>query len=207
MDDRKLSAGKRLAGGLFGDNTLLRVSLGLCPALAVATTALNGLCMGVATACVLTLTSLAMALVGDVIQKRSRAVATLVMSAALASIAQMILESWFLALNAAPGVFAPLIAVGSLILLCGEHAAGDRVGAAIADGVGTGAIYALATTLVGAIRELIGKGALFGAAVLPAGYQPAALAALPAGGLIVLGTCLGVANAMRRDGRRERERA
>lgn len=207
MDDRKLSAVKRLAGGLFGDNTLLRVGLGLCPALAVATTALNGLCMGVATACVLALTNLAMALVGDVIQKRSRAVATLVVSAALASIAQMILEGWFPALNAAPGVFAPLIAVGSLILLCGERAAGGRVGAAVAGGVGTGAIYALATTLVGAIRELIGKGTFFGAAVLPAGYQPAALAALPAGGLIVLGTCLGVANAMHANGRRERERA
>ena len=190
-----------------GDSLTLRAGLGLCPVLTVATTALTGLCTGVAVACTLVFASLAMALVGGALSERSRAVARLVVSAALASVARMILVIWLPALFAAPETLAPLIAVASLILLGGERAAGESAGAAVAYGVGTGAAYALAATLLGAIRELVGRGALFGAAVLPAGYPPAALAALPAGGLIVLGVGLGIANAMRADGRRERERA
>ena len=198
MDNRKLSAGERLTGGLLGENPLLRLGLGLCPALAVTATARVALGMGVATACVLLVTAIVMGLIGGAISGKGRVPVTLVVSAALATVAQMILMGWFPELSAALGVFAPLIAVNSLILLGGGRTADNGVGAAIADGLGMGLGYVAAMTLVGAIRELLGKGSVFGAAVLPASFQPVVLASLPAGGLIIVGVCMGIFRALRR---------
>ncbi len=193
--------------GILGNNPLLRLGLGICPAVAVTTTALNGLGMGVATAGALLLTSFVMGLIGGALNEKARFAVTLILSAAFASVAQMVLRGWFPALNDSLGVFVPLIAVSSLILCGGSEAAGRGFGAAIADGLVMGIGYAVAMTLLGAVRELLGRGTAFGAAVLPAAYEPLLLAALPAGGLMLLGIAMGLYNAVFGRGRNGKEGA
>lgn len=190
---------------LFGNNPLLRLGLGLCPALAVTTTAANALGMGVATACVLLLTCAVTGLVGGLIDRRARLAVTLIISAGFATLMQMVLRSWFPALNEALGVFVPLTAVSSLILCHAD--AEDGLGAALAGGAAMGVGYILAMTLLGVVRELLGRGTVFGASVFPAGYEPFLLAMLPAGGLLITGLAAGVYRAVACRGNREKEGA
>ena len=191
----KKSMGALMKDGVLGQNPILRLALGVTPALAATTTAANGLGMGLTAACVLILTCLFMGIVGSLLHEKGRWIVALVVGAAFASVAQMVLAGWFPALNAALGLYAPMIAVSSLILCRGGSAAERGAGAALAEGVGMGIGYAAALTLLGAVRELIGRGTLFGAAVLP-GYQPLLLAAMPAGGFLALGIAMGIANAV-----------
>jgi len=209
MDDRKHAPGEALKYGVLGGNPLLRLGLGLCPALAVTVTAMNGLGMGLATACVLLCTSLTVSTLRGLVAGRARVPLFLLVSAVFAAVAQMILAGWFPALNGALGVFVPLIAVNCLILNRADEAA-SRSGlmTAAADAVGMGLGYTAALTLVGALRELIGRGSVFGAAILPSGYEPMLLAAMPAGGFLMVGLLMGVFRAVAsgRSGKKESER-
>jgi len=206
----KKSMGALLISGLLKENPLLRLALGLCPALAVTTTAFNGLGMGIATACVLLCTSVVVSLLRDLLPEKGRFVAFLVISAAFATLAQMVLKGWQPALCASLGIFVPLIAVNCLILNRADaFAAQNSPAAAIADAVGMGLGYIVAMTLTGAVRELLGAGTVFGQRVLAAGYQPVLLAVMPAGGLLVVGLLIGIANAIaaRHSGKKEGESA
>lgn len=192
--------------GFLGNNPLFRLGLGVCPALAVTTTATNGLGMGVATACVLLLTCAVMGLIGGRIDGKARLAVTLTVSAAFSTVAQMVLRGWFPALNEALGVFVPLMAVSSLILCVGQNAE-SGLGVTLLEGVKAAVGYAVAMTLIGVVRELLGHGSVFGAAVLPAGYEPLLLAILPAGGLMVVGLMMGAYNALFGRGKKGKEGA
>ena len=186
-----------LGYGLWTGNPLLRLALGICPALAVTTRAVNGLGLGVATACVLVCTSLIMAIVGRFLTEKGRLPVTMLVSAAFAAVAGMVLKGWQGELYQSLGIFAPLMAVNTVILCrAGDYAAQKGVGAAIADSVGMGVGYILALTVLGIVRELIGSGAVFGARVLPAGYEPMLMAVMPAGGFLALGILMGFCNAV-----------
>lgn len=186
-----------LGYGLWTGNPLLRLALGICPALAVTTRAVNGLGLGVATACVLVCTSLIMAILGRFLTEKGRLPVTMLVSAAFAAVAGMVLKGWQGELYQSLGIFAPLMAVNTVILCrAGDYAAQKGVGAAIADSVGMGVGYILALTVLGIVRELIGSGAVFGARVLPAGYEPMLMAVMPAGGFLALGILMGICNAV-----------
>ena len=201
MADRALnntvkSPGALLKDGVLGGNPLLRLGLGLCPALAVTTRAANGLGLGVATACVLVCTSLVASLLGKVVSEKGRLPVFLLVSALFATVARMILRGWFPALSESLGIYAPLIAVSCLILSRADFAAERGPASAVADAVGMGVGYICGMTLLGVLRELIGCGTIFGAAILPAGYEPMLMLVMPAGGFLALGILMGIFNAI-----------
>ena len=207
MAENNKSTGAIFRRGLLGENPLLRLALGLCPALAVTTTAMGALGMGIATACALVLSNLIVALLSGLVSEKGRLPLAVLVAAALATLVQMVLKGWFPALNAALGIFVPLIAVNCLLLNRAGFAAGNGPAAALADGIGMGLGYICAMTLLGVVRELIGHGTLFGAAILPAGCDPMVMVALPAGGFMVLGILMGIFNAVFKRRANEKEDA
>ena len=199
MADNNKSAGSAFARGLLGRNTAFRLGLGLCPALAVTTCAANGLAMGLATACALVCVNLLMSLLRGALSEKGRFPVLLALSATAASIVWAVLRACFPEINAALGLFVPLIAVNTLILSrANGFAAESSVAASLADGLGMGVGYAIALTLLGAVRELLGSGSVFGVQLLGSGYEPVLLALMPAGGLMVYGLALGIVNAISR---------
>ena len=190
-----------------GGSPLLRLGLGICPAIAVTTTAVNGLAMGVATACALVCVTLIMSLLGKLLSEGGRLPVTLTVSALFATLAQMVLRAEFPAINVALGVFVPLIAVNCLILCRADAAVERGPGGALVDGLVMGIRYVLALTVLGVIRELIGCGSVFGTRVLPAGYEPVLLAVLPAGGFMLCGLAMGVYRAITGKGKDDGEEA
>ena len=175
-------------------NPLLGLGLGVCAALAVTTTAFNGLGMGIATACALILTNLIVALLAKLVSEKARLPLTALVAAGMATLVQLVLKGWFPALEASLGIFVPLIAVSCLLLNRGGVAAASSPAAALTDGAVMGLGYICAMTVLGIVRELIGAGALFGKTVLP-GYEPMLMLALPAGGFLALGLLMGIYNA------------
>lgn len=188
----------------WNDKPLFRLALAACPALAVATTAVNGLVMGIATGCVLVLAGIVAAALGGFVSEKGRAALFMIASAVFAGIAWMVVRAaWTDA--AALGVYLPLIAVNSLLLARPEGENG--VGQAVAEGVKLALGFICLVTVLGAVRELVDAGTLFGARILPKGTQLSALAALPAGGLMLLGLFTGIANAIRGRGARKEDEA
>lgn len=179
----------------WNDRPLCRLAVAACPALAVATTGLNGLALGVATGCVLVLTAIVAAALDSIATEKGRVALFMAISAVFTGIAHMIMRAVWADIAAALGVYVPLIAVNCLLL--GRPAGDDGIVAAAVDGVKLALGYIALVTCLGAIRELLDVGALFGAQVLPRGLQLSALAALPAGGLLLLGLFTGIVNALR----------
>ena len=179
----------------WNDSPLLRLALAACPALAAATTAVNGLALGVVTGCVLLLTGIVAALLDNFVSEKGRVALFMGISAVFAGVAQMILKAVCADTAAALGVFLPLVAVNCLLLT--RPADENGLTPAVADGVKMALGFICLTTFLGALREILDVGTLFGAQILPKGLQLSAVAALPAGGLMLLGLLAGVANALR----------
>lgn len=206
MADRNTSLGGLFSGGILAENPLLRLGLGLCPALAVTTTAMNGLGMGIATGCVLVCVSLVASLLGYVTAEKGRIAVFMMLSAAFAGAAQMVLKGWYPALNKALGVYVPLIAVNCLILGRAGFAADNGPVRAVTDALGMGIGYCCAMTVVGIVRELLGAGSVFGAKVLPAGCETQ-LILKPAGAFLVLGVLMGLFNLIFKNKKKEDDQA
>ena len=203
MAEKQTTQGARAGWGLWAGNPLLGLALGICPALAVTTRAANGLGLGLATACVLILTSLVASILGKLISEKGRFPVFILISATFAALAQMVMKAWQSALCESLGVFVPLIAVNCLILNRSEtFAAESGPVSAVVDSICMGLGYTLALTLVGILRELIGCGTIFGAAILPASYEPMLLAVMPAGGFLALGLMMGIYNVIAGRGRK-----
>lgn len=192
----KIPSDVLIKGGILPENPLLRLGLGICPAIAVTGYALNGLAMGAATACVLVLSSLVCALLGMVSSDKNRIAVSLIVTAAFTAVVQMLMKGWFPAWNEALGIFVPLIAVSSLLLNRATFAATHGVGMALADAIGMGVGYTCALTIIGIIREFFGHCTLFGLNILPAHCSPMVMVALPAGGFILVGVLMGIFNAI-----------
>lgn len=197
MTAEKKNPGRLFGRGILGDNPALRLGLGICPALAATTRAANGLTLGLATACVLVCSALVTSLIKGILPRKGRWAVLLAISAVFATLARTALRLTFPEITAELGVFVPLIAVNALLLSrLDDVAAEASPAAALADSLGMGLGYALALTLIGVVRELIGCGSVFGAQVLGAGYEPMLLAVLPAGGFLIYGLIAGIFNAL-----------
>ncbi len=183
----------RFVKGLLRDNPLLCLALGVCPALAVTTYAVNGLALGVITCCVLVCATLVSCLLGKVSSEKGQLALYMMVSAAFAAVADLIVKANFPELSAALGIFVPLTAVSSLVLSRAAFAVDNTPGEAVADVLGMGIGYLCAMTVVGVVRELLAHGSVFGAAILPGGIPSIAL---PAGGFLVLGVLMGVFKAI-----------
>ena len=201
MADRNTALGAMLKY----DSPVVRLGLAMVPALAVATRADIGLALGVATVCVVVCTSLVASILGKLVPEKGRLAVLLLTSAAFATFAAMLLRGWYPALAEAMGLYAPLMAVSCLALCrAKDFADGGSPLAATGNAIGMGVAFVAGLTVVSAVRELIGHGSLFGAAVLSAGFEPMVMMVMPAGGLLALGVLLGVCNALSaRNGKKE----
>jgi electron transport complex protein RnfE len=188
--------------GLWRENAVFRLLLGLCPTLAVTTSAENGLGMGFATTFVLVGSNIVVSLLRQVIPPKVRIPAFIVIIASFVTVVQLCMEAYFYDLYKALGIFIPLIVVNCVILGRAEaFASKNRLLPAIADGLGMGIGFTLALFVLGAVRELFGSGTLLGYAVFGAGYQPLLLMILPPGAFIAMGlllACMNLFDARRR---------
>ncbi len=191
-----------LVNGLIEENGLYRQLLGLCPALAVTTTAINSLGMGVATTAVLIASNLVISLVRDIIPQKVRIPCYIVIIATFVTLVDMFLEAFYQDLHAALGIFVPLIVTNCLILGRAEaFASKHKVSFALADAVGIGVGFTLALFTLGIVREILGDGSLFGwpfiheiFAYFGAEFEPILIFMQPAGAYLTLGLLLAVMN-------------
>jgi len=177
--------------GLWRENAVFRLLLGLCPALAVTTSAENGLGMGLATTFVLVCSNIVVSLLRKVIPPKVRIPSFIVVIASFVTVVQLCMEAYVYDLYKALGIFIPLIVVNCLILGRAEaFASKNRLVPAVVDGVGMGLGFTLALFVLGAVRELFGSGTLLGYSVFGEAYQPLILMILPPGAFIAMGLLL-----------------
>ncbi|MDR1671351.1 MAG: electron transport complex subunit E [Alistipes sp.] len=155
---------KLILSGIIKNNPTFVLMLGMCPTLATTTSAVNGAGMGAATMAVLVLSNTLISLVKNVIPSKIRIPAYIVIIAALVTVVELCMKAWLVDLYQALGVFIPLIVVNCIILGRAEgFAAKNGVWASAMDGVGVGLGFTLSLTVIGAIREMLGSGSIFGA--------------------------------------------
>ncbi len=186
-----MTLGREFRKGFWKENAVFRLLLGLCPALAVTTSAENGLGMGLATTFVLVCSNIVVSSLRKVIPAKVRIPSFIVVIASFVTVVQLCMEAYFYDLYKALGIFIPLIVVNCLILGRAEaFASKNRLIPAVADGVGMGLGFTLALFVLGAVRELFGSGTLLGYAVFGSSYQPLILMILPPGAFIAMGLLL-----------------
>ncbi len=182
-----MSVVKEFNKGIWRENAVFKLMLGLCPTLAVTTSAENGLGMGLATTFVLICANIVVSLLRKVIPAQVRIPVFIVIIASFVTVVQLCMEAF--------GIFIPLIVVNCLILGRAEAFASKRgVLPAIGDGLGMGLGFTLALFVLGAVRELFGSGTLLGLSLFGADYPPFLLMILPPGAFIALGLLLGAMN-------------
>lgn len=163
-------AGERLYNGVVKENPTFVLMLGMCPTLAVTTSAINGLGMGLTTMVVLALSNLFISLLRRVIPSRVRIPAFIVIIASFVTVVQLLLEAYLPSLNQALGVYIPLIVVNCIILGRAEaYAYSNPPVSALFDGIGMGLGFTVGLTSIGIVRELIGSGKIFGMTVFNGG--------------------------------------
>ncbi len=181
--------------GFWRENAVFRLLLGLCPALAVTTSAENGLGMGLATTFVLVCSNIVVSSLRSLIPAKVRIPSFIVVIASFVTVVQLSMEAYFYDLYKALGIFIPLIVVNCLILGRAEaFASRNKLLPAVVDGVGMGLGFTLALFVLGAVRELFGSGTLLGFSLFGPGYQPLLLMILPPGAFIAMGLLLAVMN-------------
>ena len=186
---------KIFMNGIIDENPTFRMVLGMCPTLAITTAVSNGIGMGLATTVVLVCSNLFISLLRKVIPDEIRIPAFIVVIATFVTIVQLVIKAFLPALDAALGMFIPLIVVNCIIFGRAEaFAFKNKPLASVADGLGMGLGFTCAITLICAVRELFGVGTLLGVQVMPAGYMPMDLLVKPAGGFIVLGLMMALMN-------------
>ena len=194
MSEKK-SVGTVFFNGIIPENPTFRLVLGTCPTLAVTTSALNGLGMGAAATFVLVCSNIAISLLRRFIPDQVRIPAFIVVICTFVTMVQLLMKAFLPALDESLGIFIPLIVVNCIILARAEAFASKNTPiASAADGLGMGIGFTLALTLMGAIRELIGNGSIFGQNILGASYEPMLLIVLASGGFLTFGLLLGIFN-------------
>lgn len=152
-----------LTRGIIKENPTFVLVLGMCPTLGTTTSAINGAGMGVATMFVLILSNIAISLIKNFIPDKVRIPAFIVVIASFVTVLQLLMEAYVPALYETLGVFIPLIVVNCIILGRAEaFASKNGVWASALDGLGMGLGFTLALTLLGAVREILGSGSIFG---------------------------------------------
>ncbi len=178
---------ERLYNGLVKENPTFVLMLGMCPTLAVTTSAMNGLGMGLTTAAVLALSNIMISALRKIIPNRVRIPAFIVIIASFVTVVQLLLEAYLPSLNEALGVYIPLIVVNCIILGRAEsYAYFNPPISSLFDGVGMGLGFAFALTCIGAFRELLGAGTVFDIRIMPDSYTPIGIFVLAPGAFFVL---------------------
>lgn len=194
---------ERLYNGIVKENPTFVLMLGMCPTLAVTTSAINGIGMGLSTTIVLALSNLLISLLRNQIPERVRVPSFIVVVASFVTIVQFLVQGFVPSLYSSLGIYIPLIVVNCIILGRAEsYASKNPPLPSLFDGIGMGLGFTLSITVIGAFRELLGAGQLFGMQVLPLadattgtiGYTPITIFILAPGAFLVLGILTAVLN-------------
>lgn len=173
--------------GVIRENPTFVLVLGMCPTLGTTTSAANGFGMGAATMAVLIMSNVVISLIKNLIPDKVRIPAFIVVIASFVTVIQMLMQAYVPSLYASLGVFIPLIVVNCIILGRAEAFA-SKNGAfdSALDGVGIGLGFTLSLTVIGAVREILGSGSIFGVSLGIGDYMPLVFVLAP-GGFLVLG--------------------
>lgn len=186
---------KIFTNGLINENPVLRLVLGTCPTLAVTTSAINGVGMGLAATFVLVCSGVMVSILRNIIPSKVRIPAYITIIASFVTIVQMVVKAFLPAIDEALGIFLPLIVVNCIILARAEmFAAKNKVLPSMLDGLGMGIGFTATLTIMGAIRELIGAGTIFGITVTANILPPMLIMILPPGGFFVFGILVALSN-------------
>lgn len=173
--------------GILRENPVFALVLGMCPTLATTTSAINGMSMGLATTFVLICSNVVISLLKNLIPDKVRIPAFIVVIATFVTMVQLLMQAYLPAIYEVLGLFIPLIVVNCIVLGRAEaFAAKNTVGLSALDGLGMGLGFTLALTLIGAVRELLGTGSLFGMNLYSETYGMLIFVLAP-GAFIVLG--------------------
>ncbi len=184
--------------GLWQENPVFVMLLGMCPVLAVTNSAINALAMGLASTFVLVASNTLVSLFRNLIPKQVRIATYIIIIATFVTMVDYAIQAISLDLYNALGAFIQLIVVNCMILGRAEaYASKQGVGATIINGLGIGAGFTFALLCLGVVREVLGAGELFGFALFGASYQPWVVMILPPGGFFVLGAWLLLFNWLR----------
>ena len=196
-DENRPSLRGVFVNGILNENPTFRLVLGTCPTIAVTTSAMNGLGMGLAATFVLIGSNVVISALRKVIPDKVRIPCFVLVICTFVTIVQMLLHAFVPTLYASLGLFIPLIVVNCIILARAEaFASKNGVVASAVDGLGMGLGFTLAMVLMGCVRELFGNGTVFGLTVFGGAFEPMLLFVLAPGGFIVFGLLLGIINAI-----------
>lgn len=185
---------KEFSKGIAIENPIFGLVLGLCPALAVSTSVVNGIGMGIAATFVLVGSNTIISALRKFIPDEIRIPCFIVIIATFVTINEMALKAYFPALNQALGIYVPLIVVNCIVLGRAEAFACKRqVLDSLFDALGMGAGFTIALCIVAAVRELLGTGKILGISLLK-GFEPAVMFVLAPGALLTLGLLIGLVN-------------
>ncbi len=186
---------KTLLNGILKENPTFVLFLGMCPTLAVTTSAINGLGMGVSTMIVLIFSNIFISLLRKFIPEKVRIAAYVVVIASFVTIIDLLLKAYVQSISQSLGIFIPLIVVNCIILGRAEaFASKNSVLSSAVDGLGMGIGFTAALTLIGAVREFLGNGSLFGISLFGEAFSPVTIMILPPGAFITLGLIVMVIN-------------
>ena len=203
---------ERLYNGIIKENPTFVLMLGMCPTLAVTTSAINGLGMGLSTTAVLVLSNLMISLLRKVIPDSLRIPAFIVVVASFVTMVQFLMEGFVPSLYASLGIYIPLIVVNCIILGRAEsYASKNPPLPSIFDGIGMGLGFTVGLTAIGIVREVIGAGKIFGFQLLPladtaigkAGYVPVTIFILAPGAFLVLAGLTALQNKVKNNAKKK----
>ena len=190
---------ERIYNGLIKENPTFVLMLGMCPTLAVTTSAVNGIGMGLSTTAVLIMSNMLISMLRKIIPDSVRMPAFIVVVASFVSFVDFLLEGFVPSLYDSLGLYIPLIVVNCIILGRAEsYASKNPVLPSIFDGVGMGLGFTLGLTCIGIVRELLGAGQIFGIQVMPKSYQPITIFILAPGAFFVLSCLVALQNKLKK---------
>ncbi len=207
---------ERLYNGLIKENPTFVLMLGMCPTLAVTTSAINGLGMGLSTTAVLVMSNMLISMLRKIIPDSLRIPAFIVIVASFVTIVDFLLEGFIPSLYAALGLYIPLIVVNCIILGRAEsYASKNPVLPSVFDGIGMGLGFTMGLTAIGIVREIIGAGQAFGQQILPiadeaagkAGYVPVTIFILAPGAFLVLAGLTALQNKIKNNAKKKGKKA
>lgn len=186
---------ERLMNGLVKENPTFVLMLGMCPTLAVTTSAINGIGMGLSTTAVLIMSNMMISMLRKIIPDSVRMPAFIVIVASFVTIVDFLMEGFVPILYDSLGLYIPLIVVNCIILGRAEsYASKNPVIPSIFDGIGMGLGFTVGLTSIGIVRELIGSGKIFNMQILPDSYEPFTIFILAPGAFFVLACLVALQN-------------
>jgi electron transport complex protein RnfE len=192
---------ERLYNGIIKENPTFVLMLGMCPTLAVTTSAKNGLGMGLATTAVLIMSNLLISLLRKIIPDGVRVPVYIIIIASFVTIVEMLMHAYVTALYDSLGIFIPLIVVNCIIFGRAEtYASKNGPLLSMFDGVGIGLGFTLGLTVIGIVRELLGAGTIFGFKVTPESFEPVSIFVMAPGAFFVLAILCAIQNKLKLKG-------